>query len=153
MREPLRDTPMTSPRRFSSPWYYKRLRKKYTPERIKLAIIAESPPASGKYFYDDKGKVSEPLFKALMKHIGFKSSPSTKADGLRRFQKRGWILVDATYEPVNNKRSNRQKAKVIQRDYVRLRRDLEKLGSPPLILIKKNVCQILAPNSWKHKLT
>jgi hypothetical protein len=28
-------------------------------------------------------------------------SPTSKEDGLREFKRRGWILVDATYEPVN----------------------------------------------------
>jgi hypothetical protein len=60
--------------------------------------IAESPPASGKYFYDPTGATSEWLFAALMKQIGF--SPSNKEEGLREFQRRGWILIDATYEPV-----------------------------------------------------
>ena len=27
--------------------------------------------------------------------------PKTKFEGLSEFQKRGWALVDATYEPVN----------------------------------------------------
>jgi len=30
-------------------------------------IIAELPPISGKYFYNPKGEISEPLFAALMK--------------------------------------------------------------------------------------
>ena len=59
-----------------------RLRRAYTPERLKLAIVAESPPASGKYFYDDKGKVSEPLFAALMQHVGFVDCPSSDKLGL-----------------------------------------------------------------------
>jgi hypothetical protein len=33
-----------------------------------------------------------------MKQISF--SPCTKEEGLREFQRRGWVLVDATYEPV-----------------------------------------------------
>jgi hypothetical protein len=125
--------------------HYIRLRKLYTPDRIKLAIIAESPPASGKYFYDDKGKVSEPLFAALMRHVGFEDDhPLTKADGLRRFQEKGWVLVDATYEPLN-KLPERQKTKVIQRDYAHLRHDLESLGRPALLLVKANVCRLLEP--------
>jgi hypothetical protein len=122
-----------------------RLRRAYTPERLKLAIVAESPPASGKYFYDDKGKVSEPLFAALMQHVGFEDGRApTKADGLRRFQEKGWLLVDATYEPVNEL-PDRQKADVIKRDYASLRHDLEGLGGPHLILIKANVCRLLEP--------
>jgi len=125
--------------------HYMRLRRAYTPERIKLAIIAESPPASGKYFYDDQGKVSEPLFAALMQHVGFEDDrPLTKVDGLRRFQEKGWVLVDATYEPVNEL-PDRQKADVITRDYASLRHDLEGLGGPDLLLIKANVCRLLEP--------
>jgi hypothetical protein len=71
-----------------------------TSESIRLVIVAESPPASSKYFYNTNGKVSEPLFKALMKQLCIRA-PNTKADGLREFQKRGWVLVDATYQPVN----------------------------------------------------
>jgi hypothetical protein len=78
---------------------YLDLRRLYEPQSlVRLVIIAESPPASGKYFYDPTGATSEWLFAALMKQIGF--SPSNKEEGLREFQRRGWILIDATYEPV-----------------------------------------------------
>ena len=124
---------------------YLKLRNKYKPKCIRLVLIAESPPASGLYFYDASGSVTEPLFKALMGYIGFKALPPTKEKGLHKFQEKGWILVDATYEPVNKLHNGRQKAEVIKRDYRLLRRDLENLGSPPSVLIKKNVCQILEP--------
>ena len=77
------------------------MRREFEPEptSVTLVIVAESPPASGKYFYRPNGEVSEPLFKALMKQLGIQ--PKTKCEGLREFQKRGWVLVDATYEPVN----------------------------------------------------
>jgi hypothetical protein len=39
--------------------HYLRLRRDYQPENIKLVIIAESPPASGKYFYDTTGSAKE----------------------------------------------------------------------------------------------
>ena len=78
---------------------YLSMRRKFEPTTVTLAIVAESPPVGGKYFYDPAGKVSEPLFNALMKQLGVK--PKTKIDGLREFQSRGWVLVDATYEPVN----------------------------------------------------
>ena len=71
-------------------------------------------------------------------------SPPTKEDGLRGFQRSGWVLVDATYEPVN-KLTNSIKSKVIERDYPLLRADLTTLmpdRSSPLILIKKNVCRL-----------
>jgi len=126
---------------------YLDLRRLYEPQGlIRLVIIAESPPASGKYFYNPRGATSEWLFAALMKQIGF--SPSTKEKGLREFQRRGWILVDATYEPVNKGLPNSARNKVIERDYPLLRDDLATFTpdrSAPLVLIKANVCQILKP--------
>jgi len=112
---------------------------------MRLVIVAESPPVSGLYFYDAKGKSTEPLFSALMKQLAF--SPGFKEDGLKEFQRRGWILVDATYEPVNTPGiSNRDRDDIIQRDYPLLRADLEGLlsdRSTPLILIKANIYRLL----------
>ena len=122
---------------------YLALRRAYEPETFNVIIVAESPPASGKYFYDPDGAASEPLFAALMKAL--KVVPETKAVGLRAFQQRGWALVDATYEPVN-KLSDSGRNAVILRDYPALRDDLATLTKPrsvPIILIKANVCRLL----------
>jgi len=40
--------------------YYLKLRNKYLPENLRIIFIAESPPASGRYFYDETGSTSEP---------------------------------------------------------------------------------------------
>jgi hypothetical protein len=99
---------------------YLDLRRRYEPKSIRLVIIAESPPASGKYFYDPAGVPSEPLFAALMRQL--RLSPLTKEDGLGEFQRRGWVLVDATYEPVNKLTASGRRNGVIERDYPLLRR-------------------------------
>jgi hypothetical protein len=124
---------------------YISFRHRYEPERIRLVIIAESPPASGRYFYNPAGIPSEPLFAALMQQLHIR--PTTKETGLREFQRRGWILVDATYQPVNAlDRVSRNG--VIAKDYRLLHDDLAALladRSIPLVLIKANVCRILEP--------
>ncbi len=79
--------------------YYFRLRKHYQPPKIKTVFVLESPPVSGKYFYDESGLVSEPLFSAMMKLLPI--VPQTKKEGLQQFASTGHFLVDATYEPVN----------------------------------------------------
>jgi hypothetical protein len=117
-------------------------RRRFEPEHVKLVIVAESPPVSGKYFYNPDGAISEPLFAALMKQLGV--SPTRKDDGLREFQRQGWVLVDATYEPVNVGEKNRNA--VIVRDYPLLRDDLSEMlpdRSPPVVLLKANVCRLL----------
>ena len=88
--------------------YYFSFRQKYEPENLKLVIVAESPPASGLYFYDPLGKISEPLFAALMRQIA--CSPSSKEEGLAELRRKGWLFVDATYEQVDTSKSIRAKA-------------------------------------------
>ncbi len=127
---------------------YLSMRREFEPtsERVKLVIVAESPPASGKYLYDSGGSVNEPLFKALMRQLGI-TRPTTKIEGLRAIQKRGWVLVDATYRPVNN---DKRRDFVVGRDYSEFCSDLKRLLSSrwneiPLVLIKANVCRLLEP--------
>ena len=70
---------------------YLDLRRRYEPRSVKLVVIAESPPASGLYFYDPTGSPREPLFAALMKQL--RLSPTTKEEGLREFQQSGsWLM-------------------------------------------------------------
>jgi hypothetical protein len=102
---------------------------------------------SGKYFYDPAGKPSEPLFSALLCQLG-SDRVATKEAGLLLFQRAGRVLVDATYEPVNDGRSKAERDRTIERGYPLLRADLDSLTpdrSAPLILIKANVCRVLEP--------
>jgi hypothetical protein len=124
---------------------YLSFRSKFEPATVKLVIVAESPPASGKYFYNPAGAVSEPLFAAVMQQLGH--APDSKENGLREFQRRGWVLVDATHEPVNAL-GGKDRDGVITRDYHLLRDDLAAMlpdRLTPIILMKANVCQLLEP--------
>jgi hypothetical protein len=123
---------------------YLSYRREFEPTNVKLAIVAESPPASGKYFYNPTGSGTEPLFAALMKQLAF--TPLTKEIGLREFQRQGWVLVDATYRPVNAL-GKLARDKAILEDYTALRNDLAALSPASVILIKENVCRLL-----EHKL-
>jgi hypothetical protein len=125
--------------------HYLALRKKYEPKTPRLVIVAESPPTSGRYFYDATGAPTEPLFSAFMQRLGV--SGVTKEVGLDAFARRGWILVDATYQPINGMNEAAREL-VIARDYPLLRDDLAALlpdRSIPIILIKVNVGRILEP--------
>jgi hypothetical protein len=57
---------------------YLELRRRFKPERISLVIVAESTPVSGRYFYNPTGKLSEPLFMAMMTRLRF--TPPTALD-------------------------------------------------------------------------
>lgn len=59
---------------------YLRFRAPYLPQHRKIIFVLESPPKSGLYFYNPEGRVSEPLFSAMMKDvIGIK--PESKDQG------------------------------------------------------------------------
>ncbi len=77
------------------------LRDRYLPSTRKVVFVLESPPISGRYFYNPDGSVSEPLFLAMMKDV-LEIIPATKGEGLQEFANRGYLLVDATYTPVND---------------------------------------------------
>ena len=124
---------------------YLRLRKVYLPtKKIRTIFILESPPASGKYFYNPKGRITEPLFSAMMKCV-LRINPATKLEGLIVFQKAGYVLVDTTYTPVNHLTKSKRNG-VILGDYHSLVADLKKLSKkarPRIILVKANICRLL----------
>jgi hypothetical protein len=127
--------------------YYLNLRRRYLPDLPKLIFVAESPPASGKYFYDPSGKAGEALFRAMMEQVGSLDTQN-KRQGLLAFQRRGYVLVDATYKPVNKGLTNKERDRVILEDYSLVKDDLLTLTRDqgvPLLLIKVNVCRLLEP--------
>jgi hypothetical protein len=69
--------------------FYLNQRNNYHPDKLNLIFLLESPPVSGKYFYDETGKTTEPLFSAFMKFLNY--SPSDKTDGLEHFKNEGYF--------------------------------------------------------------
>lgn len=122
--------------------YYLKLRNKYLPEILRIIFILESPPASGKYFYDETGSTTEPLYNEMMKALHYK--PVDKKDGLEYFKNQGFILVDSTYKPVN-KMKNKEREATILSDFRNLIDDLENINGKEsqLFLIKANICRLL----------
>jgi hypothetical protein len=127
---------------------YVALRREYEPDNLTLLIVAESPPESGLYFYNPVGRTSEPIFSAFMEQLAIK--PTDKAAGLRELQRSGWLLIDATYEPIDKKFKSRDPRRdaVLLRDYPLLKKDILALSAGrqlPIMLIKENVCRLLDP--------
>jgi hypothetical protein len=73
------------------------LRLRFRPERVRLLLVGESPPASGRFFYrGDSG-----LYRA-MRDLFHKADPSIEdEDFLSRFQGLGCYLVDLCGVPVD----------------------------------------------------
>jgi hypothetical protein len=130
---------------------YLDLRRRYQPEELRLIIVAESPPASGRYFYNPPRQAHEYLFDAFMKQL--RVPGSDKEAGLRELQRRGWLPVDATYQQVDKqpdgkRQSDGKRNAILRHDYPQLRDDLAALTpdkSIPVIVIKVNVWQVVRP--------
>lgn len=123
---------------------YKKFRNAYKPESIRAVFVLESPPKSGKFFYNPKGETTEPLFKAMMDLIDH--TPVSKKDGLEEFKQHGFIIIDAIYTPINDMKEGKGRDDRIMGEHKVLLKDLSSLvpdKRPPLILVKKNVCLLL----------
>lgn len=126
--------------------HYLNLRSKHQPYRVEVIFVLESPPARGNFFYDPTGKVTEPLFSAIMKLIGYEAL--TKEEGLNAFACKGFFLVDATYQPVNHIKNEKKRRQAILSDLPYLIQDLKHIiGSQRLpvkiVLVKTNICRLL----------
>jgi hypothetical protein len=124
---------------------YTRLRNPYLPKSPKIIFVLESPPKSGLYFYNPNGRVSEPLFSAMMKDV-LEITSKTKDEGLTAFASQGFLLVDATYTPVNHDHlSSQARDALILADLPALIEELQKYAAPgtEVILVKANICRQL----------
>jgi hypothetical protein len=131
---------------------YLRFRAPYLPERRKIVFVLESPPKSGLYFYNPDGRVSEPLFSAMMKDV-IEITPESKDQGLREFATRGFLLIDATYTPVNHDHlSAKDRDKLILKDLPVLVEELHGCVGPDtgIVLVKANICTLLEPILSAH---
>ncbi|RLA41701.1 MAG: hypothetical protein DRR42_24345 [Gammaproteobacteria bacterium] len=108
--------------------YYSNLRAPFAPSEVNLVLLFESPPDSGRYFYDPNGKTTEPLFSAVMKLLRW--NPVTKAEGLELLRDTGIILLDATYQQVNNM-SDVQRREIMRSEYEQLE---ERLPDAPILI-------------------
>ena len=125
--------------------YYINLRNKFLPKKLKVIFILESPPKSGKYFYDPTGNINELLFRTMMKLINY--DPITKIDGLKKFSKLGYFLIDSTYNQINKIENHIDRNRVIVANIPNFVNDIESIlknKRVKIILIKKNIYKILS---------
>lgn len=131
---------------------YLRFRAPYLPKDPKIVFVLESPPKSGLYFYNPEGRVSEPLFSAMMNDV-LSMKPKSKDEGLREFASRGFLLIDATYTPVNHDHlSHKERNKLILGDLTVLVDELRAYvgRGTGIVLVKANVCALLEPVLVSH---
>ncbi len=95
---------------------YRVAREAYRPEKVRVLFIAESPPASGGFFYFPETIGKDHLFRETMKALGLWPEDRRLSKGfdkgplLREFQSRGFYLIDTSLVPVDKlpRRERRQ---------------------------------------------
>jgi hypothetical protein len=91
----------------------------------------------------------------MMKDV-LELEPKTKDEGLKEFASRGFLLVDATYTPVNYPNiSSKERNRIILGDFPMLLKDLQMLieASTAVVLVKANVCELLEGKLSDHGFT
>jgi len=126
---------------------YISVRDEYKPcGQTRFLLIAESPPASGGYFYFDKATGRDNLFRETMKALALFPENGRKMQKdfdkvplLKEFQSRGFFVVDASYSPVDKIPKSRERKRIIIRDIPRLVNETMKLNPEKIIIIKKSI--------------
>lgn len=75
-----------------------RRRRRYRPRRVAVLMVAESPPASGRFFYG----ADSALYRAVRDVFTAEYPPTDDQSFLESFRDRGWYLVDLCRTPVNH---------------------------------------------------
>jgi hypothetical protein len=89
---------------------FNRARRKYRPRKIRILLIAESPPSSGGFFYFPMTIGKDHLFRETMKALDLwpENEPMLKGVDKRpmllRFQSMGFYLLDTCDFPVDKMR-------------------------------------------------
>ena len=122
------------------------LRKRYRPKTVKVLFVAESPPESDdeevRFFYNPRQERWDHMYRSVMMAVfsDFEYRPGEKDKWLRKFQERGYYMIDATDSPVN--RLAPAKRRCVLNDAVEGKlSEIATLVSKntPIVLIKKNV--------------
>jgi hypothetical protein len=115
-----------------------RLRRSFRPEQVKVLFVGESPPASGRFFYQaDSG-----LYRAIREGFITAFPILSGADLLKSFQAMGCYLVDLCGEPVDRLSAVERRQACVDAE-ARLARMLREFK--PLILV--TVVRSIAKNA------
>lgn len=127
-----------------------RLRERYRPDKVHVLFVAESPPESSddepRFFYNPNREHWDNLYRSMMKAVfpEFEYRPGEKDNWLRRFQKDGYYLIDATDRPIN-RLSAAERRLELNRAVEEKVAEITHLVTPstPIVLVKKSVFEAL----------
>lgn len=112
------------------------IRKRYLPEKVKVLIIGESPPRSGKFFYtgDDLTSITWEAFSWLFMDV---IDLDNYNEFLDYFKKQGFYLDDLCLEPVNGIEDNDQRIEVRKKWVPSLAKRIKEYNPEAIIFILK----------------
>lgn len=111
-----------------------RLRLRYRPACVRLLFVGESPPASGRFFYQaDSG-----LYRAIRDAFARANSDFQKDSFLNVFRAHGCYLVDLCERPVD-RLSKRERARACVKGEVRLSKTLRRLRPDMVIVVVRSI--------------
>jgi hypothetical protein len=114
------------------------LRRRYRPKRVRLLLVGEAPPASGRFFY----RANSGLYRA-MQGAFLRAFPSLQpANFLQSFQDLGGYLFDLCAVPVD-RLPNRERRQVCLASEARLCRALQALRPEIIITIVQSIAPIV----------
>jgi hypothetical protein len=127
-----------------NPASFNRARRRYRPHKVRLLLIAESPPSSGGFFYFPTTIGKDHLFRETMKAVDLwpKNEPMCKGvdkrSMLRRFQSMGFYLLDTCDSPVDKLRPVERREAVLQQ-IPRLVKDVIKVNPSHIFIVKSSI--------------
>ena len=123
---------------------FNRARRKYRPRKVRLLLIAESPPSSGGFFYFPMTIGKDHLFRETMKALDLwpKNEPMRKGVDkrpmLRRFQSMGLYLLDTCDFPVDKLRPMKRREAILQQ-IPRLVNDVIEANPLHILVVKSSI--------------
>jgi hypothetical protein len=123
---------------------FDRARRKYRPRRVKFLLIAESPPSSGGFFYFPKTIGKDHLFRETMKALELWPREKPMREGvdkrsmLRRFQSKGFYLLDTSVFPVDKLRSRERRSAILEQT-PRLVQDVIRADPLHILIVKSSI--------------
>ena len=123
------------------------LRQRYRPQRVRMLFIGESPPASGRFFYQaDSG-----LYRAFRDVFALADPTINDGNFLKRFQRRGCYLIDLCARPVDDLAPKQRRA-ACRRGEAALAESIRQLRPQILVIllrsIQPNVRRALQSAGW-----
>ena len=123
---------------------FNRARRKYRPRKIRLLLIAESPPSSGGFFYFPTTIGKDHLFRETMKALDLwpENEPMRKGVDKRpmllRFQSMGLYLLDTCDFPVDKMRPRDRREAVLEQ-IPRLVNDVIEANPLRILVVKSSI--------------